>query len=49
MPTFVLLKRGDAVPGQVGLYDKVVVPLMRRIEQVVTPPFGNSVVAVARV
>jgi SAM-dependent methyltransferase len=46
--TFVLLKRGDAVPGQIGLYDKVVVPLMRRLEKVVTPPFGNSVVAVGR-
>lgn len=47
--TFVLLKRGDAVPGQIGLYDKVVVPLARRIERHVPPPFGNSVVAVARV
>jgi SAM-dependent methyltransferase len=47
--TFVLLRRNDAVPGQVGLYDKVVVPLVRRIEEAITPPFGNSVVAVCRV
>lgn len=46
--TFVLLRRGDAIPGQVGLYDRVVVPLVRRLESVVTPPFGNSVVAVCR-
>jgi hypothetical protein len=43
------LRRNDAVPGQVGLYDKVVVPLVRRIEEAITPPFGNSVVAVCRV
>ena len=46
--TFVLLRRGDAVPGQINHYDKVVVPLVRRLEQLVPPPFGNSVVAVAR-
>jgi SAM-dependent methyltransferase len=46
--TFVLLRRGDAIPGQIGLYDKVIVPLVRRLESVVTPPFGNSVVAVCR-
>src|SRR6185369_12455656 len=47
--TFVLLGRKDAIPGQVGLYDKVVVPIVRRIESVLTPPFGNSIVAVCKV
>jgi SAM-dependent methyltransferase len=46
--TFVLFQRDAAVPGQMGLYDKVVVPIVRRLESVVPPPFGNSVVAVAR-
>jgi SAM-dependent methyltransferase len=45
--TFVLLKRTEAA-AEVGFYDRVVVPIVRRIEDVVTPPFGNSVVAVAR-
>jgi SAM-dependent methyltransferase len=47
--TFVLFRRSEAVPGQVGLYDKVVVPIARAIEERITPPFGNSVVAVGRV
>jgi SAM-dependent methyltransferase len=47
--TFVLLRRKDPSNEQIGIYDKVIVPLMRRIESAVTPPFGNSVVAVCRV
>jgi SAM-dependent methyltransferase len=47
--TFVVLGRRGSVEGQVGLYDKVVVPLTRRIEKLFPPPFGNSVVAVCRV
>ena len=47
--TFVLLAREKAGGGQVGLYDKVVVPLARRIEARLTPPFGNSVVAICKV
>lgn len=46
--TFVLLRRGSAA-AEVGLYDRVIVPLARRIEQRFAPPFGNSVVAVCRV
>jgi SAM-dependent methyltransferase len=46
--TFVLFKRTEA-SGQVGVYDRLVVPLARRLESVVTPPFGNSVVAVCKV
>jgi SAM-dependent methyltransferase len=47
--TFVLFRRESTLPGQVGLYDKVVVPVVRKIEESITPPFGNSVVAVCRV
>lgn len=47
--TFVLLRRGDAIPGQLGIYDNVIVPLVRRFEKLVPPPFGNSIVAVCKV
>jgi SAM-dependent methyltransferase len=46
--TFVLLRRGNPAAGQVPFYDKIVVPIARLIEDFVTPPFGNSVVAVCR-
>lgn len=47
--TFVLLGRKRAGSGQIDLYDKTVVPLLRRLESRFTPPFGNSIVAVCRV
>jgi len=47
--TFVLFRRAVAGQGQIGLYDKLVVPLVRRVEERFNPPFGNSIVAVARV
>lgn len=34
--------------GGVSLYDKLVVPVMRRVESVVTPPIGKNVLLVAR-
>lgn len=46
--TFVLLRRQANGTGQIGLYDRVVVPLTRRVEQAFAPPFGNSVIAVCR-
>jgi SAM-dependent methyltransferase len=46
--TFVLLRRQEAVAGQVDLYDKFMVPVVRRLEDIVSPPFGNSVVAICR-
>lgn len=46
--TFVFLRRTDAAPAQLGLYDNVIVPVVRRIEQLFPPPFGNSIVAVCR-
>jgi len=47
--TFVLMRRMQAGSGAVGFYDKAVVPLLRRLEKRITPPFGNSIVAVCRV
>jgi SAM-dependent methyltransferase len=46
--TFVLLRRSESAAAEVGFYDRVIVPLTRRIEQRFEPPFGNSVVAVCR-
>jgi hypothetical protein len=46
--TFVLLRRRDAGSAQIGLYDRLVVPLALRLEQTCAPPFGNSVIAVCR-
>ncbi|HEY8340146.1 MAG TPA: methyltransferase [Egibacteraceae bacterium] len=40
---------GSPKPVLVELYDRVVVPLTRAIERVVRPPFGQSVLCVARV
>lgn len=44
---FVLL-RNSIGSGSVSLYDKLVVPAMRRVERVVTPPIGKNVLLVAR-
>jgi SAM-dependent methyltransferase len=44
---FTLLGRGMG-RGSVSLYDRVVVPPMRRVERLVRPPIGKNVVLVAR-
>jgi SAM-dependent methyltransferase len=45
--SFVLLRRSmDA--GSVSLYDRVVVPPMRLLESVITPPIGKNVLLIAR-
>jgi SAM-dependent methyltransferase len=44
---FVLLKQTTS-GANVSLYDRLVVPLMRRIEGVVTPPIGKNLLLVAR-
>lgn len=36
-------------PGLIRLYDRVVVPAERALEKVITPPFGQSILCVARV
>lgn len=40
---------GSPRPALVGLYDKLVVPVTRGIERLLRPPFGQSVLCVARV
>ena len=40
---------GSPKPGLVAVYDRVVVPVTRAIEKVVRPPFGQTVLCVARV
>lgn len=34
--------------GKVGLYDKVVVPVLRRLEAIVSPPFGKNLMVILR-
>jgi len=44
---FVLLR--NSIGGRsVALYDKIVVPLMRRIETAIPPPIGKNVLLVGR-
>jgi len=38
----------SVTPGAVGLYDRFVVPVMRRIESAVPPPVGKNLLLVAR-
>lgn len=42
---FVLLKRSISV-GKVSLYDKLVVPLMQRVERFIAPPVGKNLLLV---
>ncbi len=38
----------DQSPGQISVFDRLVVPWLRRAERAVRPPFGMSLVAVGR-
>ena len=42
-----IVKRREESPAQVLFYDKAVVPWLSRIERVIRPPFGLSLVAIA--
>ena len=44
---FVLL-RNTMGKGSVALYDKVAVPIMKRVESVLRPPLGKNVLLIAR-
>jgi SAM-dependent methyltransferase len=44
---FVLLKR-TLTGGKVSLYDKVVVPTLRKVEGIVAPPIGKNLLLIAR-
>jgi SAM-dependent methyltransferase len=51
LPWFVLfriLRMECFTPSQVGLYDGLVVPVMRPIERVLPPPIGKNLVCIAR-
>lgn len=45
---FKLLGSTKLDPGAVGLYDRVVVPIMRRVESLVRVPIGKNALVVAR-
>ena len=44
---FVLLKQTTST-ANVSLYDRIVVPVMRRVESVIPPPIGKNLLLVAR-
>jgi SAM-dependent methyltransferase len=46
---FVVMRRDEVKTTEVSLYNKIFIPLARRLEKIVTPPFGNSIIAVGRV
>lgn len=46
---FGVLGRMSTSSGQVGLYGKLIVPLLRQLEARFNPPFGNSIIAIAKV
>jgi SAM-dependent methyltransferase len=41
------LLRAETIPTSVGLYDNLVVPVMRRVESVLRPPIGKNLLLVA--
>lgn len=43
-----ILKRTEESPDQIKFYDRYVVPVVRRLESVIAPPVGLSLVCVAR-
>ena len=44
---FVLLKKSISA-GNVTLYDKLVVPIMRKVERIVTPPTGKNILLIGK-
>ena len=45
--SFVMLN-GSLTPGKVKLYDRFVVPIMRRIESLVRPPIGKNLLVILK-
>ncbi len=45
--SFKLLRKEDLAPSQVKLYDRLVIPVLRRLESLVKPPIGKNLFAVA--
>jgi hypothetical protein len=44
-----LLKQAPSQGKTILIYDRMVVPIVRRLERIIRPPFGQSVLAIARV
>ena len=43
-----VIKRGAESPGQIGFFDRLIVPWLSRMERLTPPPVGLSLVCVAR-
>lgn len=43
-----VLLKNSLSPGSVSLYDKCVIPVMRRIERLITPPIGKNLLLIGR-
>ncbi len=50
LPWFIVMKlmRTSPAAGSVGLYDRVVVPVARMLESIITPPIGKNLLIVGR-
>ncbi len=50
LPWFIVIRllRFPVTGGGAGLYDRIAVPIMRRIETLITPPIGKNLLAVAK-
>ncbi len=46
--SFVVMRTETLKPGMVRLYDRVVVPVMSRVERLIPPPVGKNLLLVAR-
>jgi hypothetical protein len=41
-----VLRLEEQSPGQIEVFDRYIVPVMSRLERIVPPPFGQSLLAV---
>jgi hypothetical protein len=41
-----VLRREEQSAGQIAVFDRWVVPVLARVERMVPPPFGQSLIAV---
>ncbi len=46
--SFRILKKKDLAPGQVSIYDKLIIPLIRFQERFIKPPIGKNIWAVGK-
>jgi len=43
-----VLKKTSIAPSDAKAYDRLVVPWISRLEQIVPPPIGSNIIAIAR-